>query len=924
MSEKKLFLLDAYALIYRAHYAFIKRPLLNAAGQNVSAITGFFNTLLEVLQQQQPTHLGVAFDLSGPTFRHDLASDYKANRAEQPEDITWSVPIILELLQSMGIPTPSLQGYEADDVIGTLAKQAQAQGYEVYMMTPDKDYGQLVGEGIYLYKPARTGNEAEIWDSNKVCETWAIQKVEQVIDMLALQGDTADNIAGVKGIGPKAAAELLGQFPSLELLLANLDKLKPRWAKLLEESREQALLAKKLATIALDLPLSFEAQAYDCKTWQIQAALPKLKELGFNQLYKRLANWGQAKTQDQPTNPPPQGLFAQEISESSDAPSSPYDNLQTRPHDYHILSPQDLPQFLTTLLAQDLVCFDTETTGLQLDQAQAVGLAFCFQTAQAYYLPLPYENRAQTQSLLQSLQAFWQAEHIAKIGQNLKFDLLLLRHYGIEVRGQLWDTMLMHYLLEPEQRHGMDYLARNLLNYQTKPIDDLLQGRQHMGQVPLNEIAEYAAEDADITWCLYQNLKTQLQEPLLQVYLELEAPLIPVLVEMEYWGICLDAKFLQDYAQVLQAERQTLQEKILQLAKQDFNLDSPKQVGEVLFDTLKLPYKGRKTKVGHYVTNEEKLSELQDQHEIIPLLLDYRRLSKLLSTYVLALPQLISPVTGRLHTSYNQGLTATGRLSSQQPNLQNIPIKTEQGREIRKAFVPQAQGDWILMAADYSQIELRLMAALSQDEQMLQAFQLREDIHARTAARIFQTELEQVSKAQRYQAKTINFSIIYGAGARNIAQNLNIKPAQASQLIKAYFEEFSGIKTYMENVVSQARELGYVQTIKGRRRYLRDLQSRNQLARSHAERNAVNTPIQGSAADLIKLAMIRTHRAIKKQGLQARILLQVHDELVLELPRTELPAVQALLQEAMCQALPELNIPLEIGLETGQNWLEAH
>jgi DNA polymerase-1 len=934
---KKLFLLDAYALIYRAHYAFVKRPLLNSKGQNVSAITGFMNTVLDVLEKQQPSHLAVAFDLPSPTFRHIQYPEYKANREEQPEDITWSVPYIQQILEGMGIPVVSAEGFEADDVIGTLAKQAEKEDFEVFMMTSDKDYSQLVSPKIHLYKPARMGNDVETWTEAKVLQEWGIRRVDQVVDMLGLQGDAVDNIPGVKGIGPKTAQQLLDQYDTIENLLEHLGELKERTRDLLEAGRENALLSKALAKIDINVPVMFHAENYACTPFASEAVLGIFKELEFRSLTERVLRYQRSlaggtpepstkpktsKTKATEDQPQQFDLFGNALEE--DKPKRlAQKNIHNTEHDYRLLSAEELPWLAAQLEAQPIFCFDTETTGLNLAEAQAVGISFCWEAGKAYYLPLS-ARREEAMKELGLLRTAMENPKIAKIGQNLKFDMLLLRHYGLQVKGILWDTMLMHYVLEPEHRHGMDYLSEVYLDYSPVPIEELLKGRRSMRDVPLEQIKEYAAEDADVTWQLYQQLRPLLQKEQLSLYEEIEARLVPVLVEMEYWGVRVDVAFLKDYAAVLRAELEEMQEKIYtQAGKRNFNLDSPKQVGEVLFEHLKLPYQGKKTKTGQYATNEERLEELAAEHQIVRDLLEYRQLAKLLSTYVEALPQMISPRTGRVHTSYNQALTSTGRLSSQNPNLQNIPIRTERGREIRKAFVPQEQG-WWLLAADYSQIELRLMAEMSGDENMLKAFQDGLDIHQATAARIFGVPLEEVSKAQRYSAKTVNFSIIYGAGATNIAKNLGIKRVEASQLIEQYFKQYPGIKTYMEEAVNVARNLGYASTLKGRRRYLRDLNSRNGMMRSHAERSAVNTPIQGTAADMIKLAMIGIHEQLQALGLSTRLILQVHDELVFEVPEAELEQVKALVQKAMCEALPGLKVPIEVGLDVGQNWLEAH
>ncbi len=932
LMEKKLFLLDAMALIYRAHFAFIKRPLVNSKGVNVSAVSGFTNTLWEVIKKQQPTHIAVAFDLPGPTFRHEMYEPYKANREEQPEDITIAIPIVKQLIEAFNIPVVAVEGYEADDVIGTLAKQAEREGFEVYMMTPDKDYAQLVSDHIYMYKPARTGNGAQILGKEDILEKWGIERVDQVVDMLGLQGDSVDNIPGIKGIGPKTAQKLLAEFGSVEELLKNTDKLKGKQKERVEEGKEDALLSKTLARIDINVPIQFDAKRYEIEPFNKEALEEIFKELEFRTLAKRIL--GSDVTLQQSGNVQTD-LFGNPVeSKSSGKKTSKAANahlvdhtIENTEHKYELIqSPEQRAALLALLTAQKEFCFDTETTGLDLG-SELVGISFSIEAHKAYYLHLP-EDQTEAKLVLAEFQPLFENENIAKIGQNLKFDILMLRWYGIEVKGRLWDTMLMHYLIEPDHKHNMDYLSETYLNYSPIPISSILgKGRKKkltMRDVPLEKLTEYAAEDADVTWQLRQKLDPLLTGDLRKLYEEMEEPLIYVLAEMEFNGICLDVAFLEELSKKLNEDIESLRTQILTTAETpQVNLDSPRQVGEMLFDKLEIPYRWKKTKTGQYSTDEEKLSELAEKYEIVGWILEYRSLTKLKSTYVDALPKLVNPHTNRIHSSFNQALTSTGRLSSNNPNLQNIPIRTERGREIRKAFVPVDENH-TLLAADYSQIELRLIAEISGDEAMLEAFQNGQDIHAATAARIYGVPIEEVEKRQRYNAKTVNFSIIYGAGAFNLSQNLGIKRAEASELIEQYFEQYKGLKQYMEEVVHEARERGFVTTLHGRRRYLRDLESRNRVLRSHAERNAINTPVQGSAADLIKLAMINIHRKLKAGHYKTLMMLQVHDELVFEVPNEELEEVSKMIEEEMKNAMPELKVPILVGMDKGRNWLEAH
>ncbi|CAA6798528.1 MAG: DNA polymerase I (EC [uncultured Aureispira sp.] len=927
---KKLFLLDAFALIYRAHFAFISRPLINSKGLNVSAITGFTNTLWEVLKKEKPSHIAVVFDLPGPTFRHDMYVEYKANREKQPEDITTAIPYIKDIIKAFNIPVAFCEGYEADDVIGTLAKQAEKEGFDVYMMTPDKDYAQLVSDKVFLYKPARMGKGVSILGEKEVLEKWQIKRVDQVIDVLGLQGDAVDNIPGIKGVGAKTAVKLLAEFDSIEGILANTDKLKGKLKEKVEAGHDAALMSKKLATIELNCPIQFDAEEYKLQDFNIEALKELFSELEFRTLMKRIV--GVSATPEEGTQTDLFGNVVASKSSTKKAPSKEGSiagkHIANVEHTYHLAeTAEERAALIRMLSAEKIFCFDTETTGLNVSEAELVGIAFSIKAHEAYYVPIP-ANQEEARAIVAEFKPLFENAAIEKIGQNIKYDILMLKWYAVDVKGKYWDTMLMHYLLEPESRHNLTYLSESYLDYSPVAIQTLI-GKNGKNQLSMRDVApekikEYAGEDADITLQVKLELDKLLDGDLLNLYNEIEEPLVDVLVEIEYNGVNLDVPFLEDYSKVLDTEIAIAKKKIFDAAGLNtFNLDSPKQVGEVLFGKLEIPYRWKKTKTGQFSTNEEKLSELAEKHEIVADLLTYRSMAKLKSTYVDALPRLVSKKTGRIHSSFNQALTATGRLSSQNPNLQNIPIRSERGREVRKAFIPK-DDQHILLAADYSQIELRLVAEISGDKAMIKAFKDGLDIHQATAAKIYDVPLEEVTKEQRYNAKTVNFSIIYGAGATNLSKNLGIKRAEAKELINQYFNEFEGLKNYMETVVTKAREDGYVTTLKGRRRTLRDLTSQNSMMRSHAERNAVNTPIQGSAADMIKLAMIKIHKAIEEAGLQTKMTSQVHDELIFDVPLGELEQAKTLINEHMKNALPGLEVPILVGMDTGANWLEAH
>lgn len=923
--KQKLFLLDAYALIYRAHFAFIRAPRVNSKGQNTSATFGFLNTLLEVLDKEKPTHIGVAFDTAAPTFRHEQYVEYKANRDAQPEDIGLAVPYVRRLLQAMHIPILELDGWEADDVVGTLAKQAEGlPELEVYMMTPDKDYGQLVRENVFLYKPSYQGKGVEVMGPKEVCEKWGIERVDQVIDMLGLMGDAVDNIPGLPGVGEKTAAKLLEEYGSMEGVFEHADEIKGKLGEKVRDNKEQGLLSKHLATIACDAPIALDLAALVKDAPDREAIIPILDELEFRTIKRRLF----------PDVDPPQAapgeqgsLFAAPPDPSEDEPQdAPKGTLATTVHDYHAVTTKaDRAQLIKYLLLQDEYCFDSETTSLQPVEAEIVGLSFCYRAGEAYYVPFP-PDRAEATAILEEFRPVFESETILKIAQNLKYDLSILAVYGLDIKGPVYDTMLAHYLIQPDMRHNMDVLADAYLNYQPVSITELIgkKGKEQgtMADVPLAQIKEYAGEDADITFQLKQTLAPELENRGQQkLFEEVEMPLVEVLAKMERTGVKVDEQVLRESSKELEVEIRQEQEKVWELAGVEFNLGSPKQLGEILFDHMKLEG-GKKTKSGQFATGEEVLSKLAADNPIIQHILDFRELSKLKSTYVDALPEMISKKTGRIHTNYAQAVAATGRLSSQNPNLQNIPIRTSRGREIRKAFVPGGEGR-VLLSADYSQVELRIMASFSGDESMIEAFRSGEDIHKSTAAKVFGVNLEDVTSEQRSKAKMVNFGIIYGISAFGLAQRLGISRTEAAEIIEAYFTKFPAVKCYMDEMIQRAREKEYVETILGRRRYLADINSRNQNQRGFAERNAINAPIQGSAADLIKLAMIHIHAWMKTEKLKSQMVLQVHDELVFDAFEDELPLLKEKVIELMSGAL-DLKVPLLVEAGSGPNWLVAH
>ncbi|MEM0992597.1 MAG: DNA polymerase I [Bacteroidota bacterium] len=927
MSDKRLFLLDGHALVYRAHFAFITRPLINSKGVNTSAVTGFVRTLWDMMRTQKPTHLAVSFDTSAPTFRHEMYEPYKANREEQPEDIGIALPYIKEILKAFKIPIVELDGYEADDVIGTLSKQAEKEGFDVYMVTPDKDYAQLVSDKVYLYKPARMGNAVEILGRKEILEKWQIQRVEQVIDVLGLQGDSVDNIPGIPGIGKKTAVKLLAKFDSVEGLLANTDQLKGKQKEKVEEFAEQGRLSKQLATIDINVPIQFDAEKYIVEPFDRERLKELFDELEFRTLSKAILG-GEKSSAAKPANG--QGtLFALEEIRAASEPTIASKNIENTAHQYHLVDSEAARKNLVQLLSDlDSFCFDTETTSVDPNEAELVGIAFSIKTGEAYYVPTPADQEV-AKSIVAEFKEVLENEQIAKIGQNLKYDMIVLKWYGVEVKGKLFDTMLAHYLINPELRHNLDYMSETYLSYKPVSIESLIgkkgKNQGSMRDVAVEKVKEYAGEDTDLTLQLKEHFEPQLaeKEKLHQLFQNMETPLIPVLTDLEYNGVRLDKAFLGEYSKELKTNIVQIRDNIYKQAGTEFNIASPKQVGEVLFDQMKIPYRWRKTKSGQYSTSEEKLTELAKDHAIVNDILRFRGLAKLKSTYVDALPKLINARTGRVHSSFNQALVATGRLSSNNPNLQNIPIRTPEGRKVREAFIPRSE-DHVLLAADYSQIELRLVAEISKDEAMLEAFQSGQDIHRATAAKVYDVDYDAVNNDQRRAAKTINFAIIYGAGATNISKQLDIKRSEASELIEQYFKQYHGLRKYMNDMVSLARKQGYVTTLLGRRRYLRDINSKNGVIRSHAERNAMNTPIQGTAADMIKLAMVNIHRAFQTQDIQSKMILQVHDELVFDVLKSELEQVKALVIQEMTNAMPNLKVPILVEAGVGAHWLEAH
>ena len=946
---KKLFLIDAYAIIYRAYYAFIRNPRFNSKGLNTSAIFGFINTLEDVLKREKPTHIAVAFDPKGKTFRHEAFEQYKAQREATPEDIRLAVPIIKSLIKAYNIPALEVPGFEADDVIGTMAKKAEQAGFEVFMLTPDKDYGQLVSDHIFMYRPKHTGG-FETMGPAEVKAKYDLDSHEQVIDLLGLMGDASDNIPGCPGVGEKTAVKLLKEFGSIDTLLSRTDELKGALKTKIEENKEQIIFSRFLATIRIDVPIDFDEKSLEIEPRNEPELRVLFDELEFRTMSAKIGNTFSSFPPDQPlpsiktTKPKPAGQMSLfDDFENPDAKSAQKQvrtleeepiieattglkSLQNIPHKYILIDTKvKRSNLISQLFVQKSVCFDTETTGLDMFTSDLVGLSFCFVEGEAYYVTLP-ENKTEAKEVLHEFKAFFDNDRIEKIGQNIKFDLLMLLQYGIELKGKLFDTMIAHYLIQPELRHGMDYLAEIYLNYRTIHFEDLVgskgKNQADIRTVDIKKLCDYAAEDADVTFRLKQILEKELKENALEnLFYEIEMPLMQVLATMEHTGVRIDSEALRQSSVILTDEMLKLEKEIHEIAGYEFNVSSPMQVGEILFDRLKLDDKAKKTKTGQYSTSEDILEKLQSKHPIIGKILDYRGLKKLLSTYIDALPQLISPVTGKVHTSYNQTVAATGRLSSTNPNLQNIPIRDAQGKEIRKAFIPDA--DSLFFSADYSQIELRIMAHLSSDANMLEAFNSGHDIHTATAAKIYKIPLEEVTSDMRRKAKTANFGIIYGISVFGLSDRLSIPRAEAKELIDGYFVTYPEVKKYMDASIQRAKEMGYVETLLGRKRFLPDINSQNSIVRGFAERNAINAPIQGTAADIIKIAMVRIQKRLEQENLQAKMTMQVHDELNFTVPKKELEALQKAVIEEMENAI-KLQVPLIADCGVGANWLEAH
>lgn len=1022
--QYKLFLLDALALIYRAHFAFNKNPRISSKGVNTSAVFGFMNSLLEVLQKEKPTHIGVAFDHSKKTFRHEQFPMYKATRQSQPEDISVAIPYIKQIIEAMNIPMLIKEGFEADDVIGTLAHRASATGdFEVYMMTPDKDYGQLVTECVHIYKPAFMGKPAEKQGVKEICERWGIERVEQVIDMLGLVGDSVDNIPGIPGIGEKTAQKLIADYGSVENLIANAEQLKGKLKENVVQYGQQGLMSKELATIHMEVPVPFDEEALRLSEYDKPRLAALLDELEFRQMKTRLlgdepfaapaASDGAAKqangqmglfdptpafipmpttavsnpsgaddlpfifddlfaqalatpepkktrakktpvsvpvasgeaatpstvtdtatVEDAPgaeraalTNTASWGDDGHEAAIDTNFPATTRRTIHSVLHDYRLVDTPELRASLVNYLnGQTSVCFDSETTAIDPVEADLVGMSFSYRKGEAFYVPVPTE-RAEAQAVVDEFKPFFENKAIEKVGQNLKYDLLMLKKYGVVVHGTLFDTMLAHYLIEPEQRHNMDIMAEVYLNYEPVAIESLIgkkgKGQLTMREVDMHQVVEYAGEDADVTLQLRDTFEPMLaKDNLHKLFDQVEMPLVQVLADLELEGITLDTNALKELSATLETDMRQVQSEIFEIAGGEFNIGSPKQLGEILFDKLQLDKNAKKTKTGQYATGEEVLSKLEAENPIIGKILDYRELIKLKNTYVDALPQLISPRTGRVHTSFNQAVAATGRLSSANPNLQNIPIRTPRGQEIRKAFVPRSD-EFLIMSADYSQIELRIMAAFSGDQTMLDAFNNGIDIHTQTASKVFHVPISEVTGEMRRKAKTINFGIIYGISSFGLAQRLKISRKEASQIIEEYFQEFPAVKAYMDQSIEKARGFGYAETILGRRRYLRDINSRNITDRLFAERNAINAPIQGSAADMLKIAMIRIHEFMTTEQLKSKMILTVHDELVFDAHKSELDYLKENVDRIMKTAIP-MAVQMETGVGFGENWLVAH
>ena len=935
--EKKLFLLDAMALIFRAYYALIRNPRITSKGKNTNAQFGFTNTIIELINNQKPTHMAVCFESTTKVERENDFAEYKANRQDAPEDISAAIPDIQRILKGLNIPVIYSDGYEADDVIGTLCKQAESKGYEVFMVTPDKDYGQLVSDRIKIYKPGYQGGDVEIMGPKEVCEKWCIEDVSQVIDILGLMGDAVDNIPGISGVGQKTACKLLTEYKSLENILENADNIKGALGEKIRAGREAAIMSKKLATIITNVPVDFHEEDFRLKDWNKDLLKEVFTELEFRTVIKRLlGDEDENGTLRRTAVAVQTDLFGNSVATETEvlteqAPSviQPGRNIGNTPHDYTLVEREgEMAILLEALERNKEVSFDTETTGIDANNAELVGLSFCVRPGSGWYVPVP-PNETEARNILARFMPYFNDTSRTWIGHNIKYDFLILKWYGVTVAGKIFDTLLAHYLIEPEGKHNMDWLSAKYLGYEPIHIEELIgkKGKNQgtMRDVPLDKIKEYAVEDADITLQFREAFLPLLKQCDVQkVFDEIERPLVPVLVDMEYEGVKIDEAFLGEYSRVLESEAKKHEEAVYEAAGVRFNLGSPRQLGEVLFEKLKLDPKAKKTKTGQYATGEDVLGKMAKEHPIAEDILAYREYTKLKSTYVDALPLLVNPKTGRVHTTFGQAIAVTGRLSSNNPNLQNIPIRTDRGREIRKAFVPRDEGH-VLVSADYSQIELRIVAAISGDPAMSEAFRLNKDIHTATAAKVYHVAESEVTKEQRRKAKSVNFGIVYGQGAFGLAENLRISRGEAREIIDNYKKEFSGITRYMDEMINFAREHGYVQTIMGRKRWLRDINSGNFTVRGLAERNAINSPIQGTAADMIKLAMVKIGEAFRKNNFRSRMVLQVHDELVFDVVREEEERIKPVIIECMQSAmtLPN-NIPVIAEVGSGGNWLEAH
>jgi DNA polymerase I len=947
---KKLFLLDAMALIFRAYYALIRNPRVTSKGRNTNAQFGFTTTLVDLINNQHPTHMAVCFDTHAPTERHTDFADYKANRQEAPEDLLSALPDIKSIITGFNIPVVELDGFEADDIIGTLSKQAAAAGYDVFMVTPDKDYGQLVSEKIKIYKPPYQGGTLEIIGPKEVCEKWNIKDVSQVIDILGLMGDAVDNIPGIPGVGEKTAAKLLSEYETLENVLANAEKIKGALGEKVKAGKDLATMSKKLATIILDVPVEFHEENFRLKEWDRTILKDVFAELEFKTLGKRILGddfnvfagpptgvqtdlFGapvETITEKQEPKKQPENISEPESSEGIVAEK----NIQNTPHTYFtVTGEKEINDLVQKLSSQKEICFDTETTGIDANDAELVGLSFSTKSGEAYYIPCP-PDQEETKKILSQFTQLFNQPTITWIGQNLKYDMLMLKWYNEELKGDIFDTMLAHYVIEPDGKRGMDLLSAQYLGYEPVHIEELIgkkgKTQGNMRDVEIEKIKEYAAEDADITLQLKNVFVPLLKEKSVEkVFAEVENPLVKVLTDMEFEGVRIDENFLKEYSKQLETEAKIAEDNVYKLAKEQagvgqFNLSSPKQLGEVLFDHLKLDPKAKKTKTGQYATGEDVLIKLAHKSKIVEDILAYRELTKLRSTYVDALPVMVNRKTGRVHTSYAQAVAVTGRLSSNNPNLQNIPVRTERGREIRKAFIPR-DDKHILLSADYSQIELRIVAAISGDPAMCEAFKLKKDIHTATAAKVYNIDEKDVTKEMRYKAKSVNFGIIYGQGAFGLADNLGISRSEAKEIIDNYKKQFANIQKYMDDTINFAREHGYVQTLMGRKRWLKDINSANFTVRGYAERNAINSPIQGTAADMIKLAMIKIHDTFKQNKFASKMILQVHDELVFDATMDEAEQIKPVILNCMREALPLPNgVPVEAEIGGGINWLEAH